>query len=104
MRPTLRLRLPWREVGSRLARYGRASHARLALQDPAASPAHGDGDGDDDDSASGSASGSALAEPEPEAEVWSPELVRALRSLEQHSDSAVVEDWLPRLPRPDGAS
>jgi hypothetical protein len=36
--------------------------------------------------------------------VWSPELARALRSLEQHSDSAVVEDWLPRLPRPDGAS
>ncbi len=35
MRPTLRTRMPWREVSARLARY-RASHARVLQHDSAA--------------------------------------------------------------------
>lgn len=94
MRPTLRVRYPWREVSSRLARY-RASHGRLAEHHP----------GD-----RGSPPGPVLAgapcdaDDEPERDMWSPELASALQTMEQGGSSEVVEKWLPQLPRPDGES
>lgn len=97
MRPTLRVRMPWREVSSRLARY-RASHVRMAQEDnaPMADSCR------DSDERGATRNTSTNDTNKAECEVWSPELVSVLRRVRGSNGSKIVEKWIPQLPRPDG--